>query len=490
MASSQKLTWREPENTDAITTRKPNLRTYKQLYTRGSVSIPLHEKVNIMDKKRIAILFLIVLMDTAGATAMVPLIPVYVLAQFHATPFQAGLLLATYYAAQMVAAPWLGKLSDRFGRRPILLLSQAGTIISYLMIVFALPLGALLDQAGLPLGIAGGLIVIFLARILDGLTGGNVSVAQAYASDISTPEERTRALGLVGGAFGLGFILGPALVGLMALLAPSTLVAPLLVAAAVSVVTLLLTLLWLREPPRHEDGKDTSVQAAQSVPLIQVLRSLPVLLVLGTTLLMTSYMAALAGTFSMYSNQVLFAGQPAAVVVRNVGLIMTVLGLVQVFAQVVLLRPLVSRLSDGKLVLLGGLLQLVSAVGLFAVSELWAVMAFVVAFALGYGISSPTLQSLMTRFGSERMAGRLLGVYQSVSSLAFILSMVWSTYVFGYYSPQAVFAVSAGLLALAMVGSIGIVRHEPARVSAESDGQAVETTAEKESIRVTTGQLT
>jgi DHA1 family tetracycline resistance protein-like MFS transporter len=443
-----------------------------------------------MDKKRIAILFLIVLMDTAGATAIVPLIPVYVLAQFHATPFQAGLLLATYYAAQMLAAPWLGKLSDRFGRRPILLLSQAGTIISYLMIVFAMPLGALLDQAGLPLGIAGGLIVIFLARILDGLTGGNVSVAQAYASDISTPEERTRALGLVGGAFGLGFILGPALVGLMAWLSPSTLVAPLLVAAAVSVGTLLLTLLWLREPPRHEDGKDAGVQTAESVPLMQVLQSLPVLLVLGTALLMTSYMAALAGTFSMYSNQVLFASLPASVVVRNVGLIMTVLGLVQVFAQVVLLKPLVSRLGDGKLLLLGGLLQLVSAVGLFAVSELWAVIAFVVVFAFGYGFSSPTLQSLLTRFGSERMAGRLLGVYQSVSSLAFILSMVWSTYVFGFFSPQAVFAVSAGLLALAVIGSVGIVRHEPARISARPNGSVMETTTDIGTMRAPSGHLT
>jgi DHA1 family tetracycline resistance protein-like MFS transporter len=187
---------------------------------------------------------------------------------------------------------------------------------------------------------------------------------------------------------------------------------------------------------------------------------------------------------------VLFAGQPASVVVRNVGLIMTVLGLVQVFAQVVLLKPLVNRLGDGKLVLLGGLLQLVSAVGLFAVSELWAIIAFVVVFAFGYGISSPTLPSLLTRFGSERMAGRLLGVYQSVSSLAFILSMVWSTFVFGSLSPQAVFAVSAGLLALAVVGSVGIVRHEPARVSAESHDKVVETTAERESMRVTTGHLT
>ncbi len=443
-----------------------------------------------MDKKRIATLFLIVLMDTAGATAIVPLIPVYVLAQFHATPFQAGLLLAAYYAAQVLAAPWLGKLSDRFGRRPILLLSQAGTIVSYLLIVFAIPLGALLDHAGLPLGVAGGLVVIFLARILDGVTGGNVSVAQAYASDISTPEERTRALGLVGGAFGLGFILGPALVGLLALLAPTTLVAPLLGAALVSGVTLLLTLLWLREPLRRKDGKDMDAQPAKGVPLAQVLRSFPVLLVLGIALLMTSYMAALAGTFSMYSSRVLFAGQPADVVVRNVGLIMTVLGLVQVLTQIVLLKPLVSRLGEGKLLLLGSLLQLVSAVGLFTTSELGAVIVFVIVFALGYGISSPTLQSLMTRFGPEQMAGRLLGVFQSVSSVAFILSMVWGTYVFDYVSPRAVFAVSAVLLALAVVGSVGILLHKAAPEAAQSQGSLMETAGDRAMMRATSGQLT
>jgi DHA1 family tetracycline resistance protein-like MFS transporter len=204
---------------------------------------------------------------------------------------------------------------------------------------------------------------------------------------------------------------------------------------------------------------------------------IPVMLVLGTALLMTSYMAALAGTFSLYSDRVLFAGQPAAVVVRNVGLIMTVLGLVQVLAQIVLLKPLVSRLVERKLALLGSILQLVSAVGLFTVSEIWAVIGFVVVFALGYGISSPTLQSLMTSFGPARMTGRLLGVFQSVSSVAFILSMVWGTYVFDYVSPRAVFAVSAGLLALAVIGSVGIVLHKPVRKLAVSDDSVVEATS-------------
>jgi len=110
-----------------------------------------------MDKKRIAITFLIVLTNAIGATAILPMLPVYVERQFRATPVQATLVIATFYAAQFVAAPWLGKLSDRFGRRPILIISQLGTIASYLLFIFAAPLG---DRLGLNLGISGGLVVI------------------------------------------------------------------------------------------------------------------------------------------------------------------------------------------------------------------------------------------------------------------------------------------------------------------------------------------
>src|SRR5260370_41712760 len=127
-----------------------------------------------MDENIITTRVLIVVADMSGASAILPINPVDVLGQFHAAPFQAALVIPVYYVVQVLAAPWLGNLSDRFGRRPILLVSQAGTIVSYLLIVFAVPLGALLDHAGPRPGIAGGLIVIYLARVLDGVTGGNI----------------------------------------------------------------------------------------------------------------------------------------------------------------------------------------------------------------------------------------------------------------------------------------------------------------------------
>src|SRR5215470_8436084 len=197
-----------------------------------------------MDKKRIAITFLIVLTNAIGATALLPMIPLYVEKQFGATPLQATLVIALYYAAQFLAGPWLGRLSDRFGRRPVLIVSQIGTIAAYLMIVFAVPVGASLERMGITFGINGGLLVIYLARILDGLTGGNVSVAEAYASDVSDEKSRTQALGLVGGANGLGHILGPAAA---VLLTGISLIAPIIAAVILSGVTLLLTIILLDE---------------------------------------------------------------------------------------------------------------------------------------------------------------------------------------------------------------------------------------------------
>lgn len=400
-------------------------------------------------------LVLIVLADMSGAMAIIPIIPVFVLGQFHATPFQATLVIAAYYVAQVLAAPWLGGLSDRFGRRSILLISQTGTIVSYLLLVAAVPLGALLDHAGLRFGVAGGLAVMYLARMLDGLTGGNISVAGAYASDISTPEARTRALGLVGGASGLGHILGPALAGL---LAGINVLAPFLAAAAMSGVTVLLTLLWLHEPPIHTKSSDKAAPQADGSSLSHVRLLRPVMLILATALVVGVYMAALSGTFALYADRVLLPGQPERVVVSTVGWIITALGLVMALTQLVLLNPLVNHLGAFKTILLGGFLLLASAVGLFTFTSLWIVVVFVIVFSLGYGIIWPTLQSLITGTDSAQMAGRLLGWFQATFSLALIVGPLWGGLVFDAVAPRAVYAGGAGLMVLALVLSTGMRR--------------------------------
>lgn len=406
-------------------------------------------------KRRIATLFLIVFVDMVGGSAIIPILPVFVVGQFHASPFQAALVITAFYVAQVLAAPLLGNLSDRVGRRPVLLVSQAGTILSYLLIVLAGPLGALLDQTGLRLGIAGGLVVIYVARLLDGATGGNITVALAYASDISAPEERTRVLGLVGGASGVGHIMGPALAGL---LASFGLLTPFLGAVVVSAVTLLLTLLWLQEAPKAGSAASDDTARQEKVPLATALRNGPAVLILAMVLGMGLFMAALFGILALYTGQVLLPHQSDKVVVGAVGVLITLIGLVTTVVQVVLLKPVVGFLGERRAVLLGCVLLLASAIGFFAFPALGPFIGFMVVFSFGTGIISPTLQSLLTRAGPEQMAGRMLGLYQSMFSLALIFGPVLGGLLFDAIAPGAVFVLSIGLMALTLALGIGLQR--------------------------------
>src|SRR5437870_10332692 len=140
-------------------------------------------------------IFLIVMVDVLGLTIILPLLPFYA-EHFGASPALVGLLVSTYAACQLVAGPLLGQMSDRMGRRPLLLVSQMGTFVGFLILAWA--------QA---------LWIVFLARIIEGLTAGNLSLAQAYISDVTRPEERAKSFGIIGVAFGIGFLIGPAISG-------------------------------------------------------------------------------------------------------------------------------------------------------------------------------------------------------------------------------------------------------------------------------------
>jgi len=179
-----------------------------------------------MKNKPLASIFLIVFIDMLGFGLILPLLPYYA-ETFGASDTVIGLLVPSYAAAQLIGAPILGRLSDRFGRRPVLLLSLAGTLLGFLL-----------------LGFAKTLFILFAARILDGLTGGNISVAQAYISDVTDAKNRAKGLGMIGAAFGLGFIIGPASGGLLSQWGYSV---PAFAAAGLVTINLLMVALWLPE---------------------------------------------------------------------------------------------------------------------------------------------------------------------------------------------------------------------------------------------------
>jgi len=407
-----------------------------------------------MNKERITTVFLIVLTNTIGATVILPMMPLYVEKQFGASPLQATLVIAAFYAAQIWAAPWLGKLSDRFGRRPILIVSQIGTMLAYLMFFFAAQLGTGLERFGLTLGLGGGLMIIYLARILDGLTGGNVSVAEAYASDISDEKSRTQALGLIGGAVGVGHILGPALA---AILSGFGLLAPIVGAAVMSGVTLLLTILLLSETV---DFKKTNANSTDtSISIHQLMSRRPVVMILVTAFAIGLYMASVMSTFSLYAERSIFPDQSPEAVARNAGIAIVMMGLGVAISQMALVGPLVKHLGEQIVVILGGAFLVVSAISFGAATSITGLVVSIVTYALGYSIAWPSLQAMMTRFGDKEAAGKLLGLFQSAFSLALIAGPIVAGLIMEKINPRAVFSNSAWLMGLATLLAI-ILFHE------------------------------
>ncbi|MGD8865923.1 MAG: MFS transporter, partial [Anaerolineales bacterium] len=208
-----------------------------------------------LDFKRVLPVFLVVLVDLLGLTIIIPLMPLYA-ASYGADAFVIGMLGASYPIMQVLGAPLLGRLSDRFGRKPVLLVSQVGTLVGFLL-----------------LGFADMLWILFLARILDGLSGANISTAQAVISDITTEETRTQGLGLIGAAFGIGFIIGPVIAFVSLAVSGNNYHVPAFVAAGFSAISILLTWFLLEETLDRSQTSPESGQAGLSLrKMIAVLR--------------------------------------------------------------------------------------------------------------------------------------------------------------------------------------------------------------------------
>lgn len=218
-----------------------------------------------LDFKRILPIFVIVLIDLLGLTIIIPLLPLYAVS-LNASPALIGVLGATYPVMQFIGAPILGRLSDQYGRKPILVISQIGTLVGFLL-----------------LGVANSLPLLFLSRLIDGISGANIATAQAAITDSTTEKTRTQGLGLIGAAFGLGFIIGPVIAFIALALTNNNYHAPAFVAAAFSFLSILLTIFWFKETlpagERNRSGRKPSFSLAA---MMQALRypTVGVLLVL------------------------------------------------------------------------------------------------------------------------------------------------------------------------------------------------------------------
>jgi DHA1 family tetracycline resistance protein-like MFS transporter len=344
-----------------------------------------------------AVLFLIVFVDLVGFGVVIPLLPYYAL-RFDASPFAVTMLMACYSLAQFVAAPMLGRLSDRIGRRPVLLVSLSCSIVAYVW-----------------LGLAGALWMLFAARLLAGAGAGNIAAAQAYIADVTPPEGRAKGMGMIGAAFGLGFTVGPAIGGVIAGANPTTadLAHPAFLAAGLSAVALVLAATRLKESlpaDRRVEARPGRLTLAREALARPVLGQL--ILVLFITV---CAFAGMETTFALWANRS-FGWGP-----EQVGWIFFYVGLLLAALQGGLIGRLSQRFGEARLVTAGAAIIGLGLLGLAVAGSLWVVLVVTGLLAIGMGLLNPSVSSLVSRAAGAGEHGGILGVSQSASSLARIL---------------------------------------------------------------------
>jgi DHA1 family tetracycline resistance protein-like MFS transporter len=353
--------------------------------------------------RRIITIFLIVFVQIWGASLALPILPLYAQRYFDLSPQAITLLVSSFFAAQFVAGPFLGRLSDRYGRLPILILSQIGTAISFLM-----------------LGLTNSVWMLYAARIFDGITGGNVIVAQAYITDITPREKRAQSLGYLMAAFGLGFIFGPALGGLLsAAFGPRV---PFILAAIAAALVAAMTWFTLDETVTPE-MRAKAQQPRQSAFNVRALTgNIPLLVVLLIAFVGQFGLGVLQATFALYGGAVLFAGYSEEATNIGIGLLLAVIGLTQFITQLFILRRLLARYGEAVMVVVGIVVRMVGLMIYAVVSSPYLGIFGSIFFALGMGIMMPPLQALATETAEDSNRGGILGIFQSVASLSTIFS--------------------------------------------------------------------
>jgi DHA1 family tetracycline resistance protein-like MFS transporter len=376
----------------------------------------------------LVVLFLIVLVDLLGFSLVMPLLPPFA-AQYGFSKGQIGLLLAAFPICQLIAGPILGRLSDRYGRRPVLAVSQAGTSISFLI-----------------LALSHDFRIMLLARMLDGASGGNILVAQAYIADVTEGKDRARGMGIIGAAFGIGFVLGPILGGLLLSLPIDPvwrLRLPFLLAAGLSTVAWLLVL--LRLPESTTPGERDAARVLTVRGLVDLVRNPLIARLVVVSALVTLAFSALEGTFSLYLEERM--GYSAA----RAAYLFAYVGVISAIVQGGLLRRLVPRLGEARLILAGSSLLAAGLAGLALAHALPALLAAAGAVAAGYSLAGPSLTGLVSRCSPGDEQGAILGVMLSAQTLARILNYLAANHLLGAHGPAAPYWEAAALAAAAFV---------------------------------------
>jgi len=373
-------------------------------------------------KSPLLAIFLIVSVDVLGLTIILPLLPFYA-EKLGASPAVVGMLVSTYALCQLIAGPILGRMSDHTGRRPLLLVSQLGTFIGFLILAYA-----------------NALWLVFVSRVIDGLTAGNLSLAQAYISDVTKPEDRAKSFALIGIAFGMGFLIGPAISGFLAQFSYQY---PIFAAAALSATSILSTYFLL--PANVPVAADTP----RKFTVLDWGNYLRYFRDPGLGPLLWQFLA-FALTFSLFMTgfplfaERRFLWQGHAFGAKEVGYVYAYLGFLGVILQGGLMGRLVRVFGEINLVRAGFFVAMAGLAALAFTSSIPLLLVVAAAASLGTGMNRPALTSLITQKASRSEQGVVLGLTQSLNSLAAICAPT----VAGFLIDHSLLAVWALLAAV------------------------------------------
>ena len=371
----------------------------------------------------LVIIFVTVFIDLLGFGLIIPLLPFYA-ESFGASAFAIGLLGTSFSLMQFLFSPVWGRWSDRIGRKPIILLGLFGSGASYVT-----------------LALANSLALLFVARIIGGIAGANIPAAQAYIADITTPENRARGMGLIGAAFGLGFIFGPALGGLLSRFSPET---PMWCAAALCFTNFAAA--WFLLPESR--AASASTKTLGRLEAFRHATGNPALLiVLALYFIVTMAFAAFEATFALFTEARF--GFTAA----SIGFLFTFIGTIIAVVQGVLIGHVVKRVGERRIipVAIAGI-----AVSIGLLPFVWNVPTLLVALgllAMGMGFNNPSLSSMVSKLSDEDDQGGTLGLASSLASLGRVVGPAWGGYLYDAFGMTTPYLSAAAVMFVAFLVS-------------------------------------
>lgn len=403
--------------------------------------------------------YLLTFVNVLGFSILMPVLP-FVVADYGAPKWVYGLLITLYSAFQYVGAPILGKMSDEQGRKPILLISQAGTLLSWVVFLIALYL------PNTPVwGFALPLWIIAFSRILDGITGGNVSVTNAYVADITTREEKSYVFGYIGGIVGIGLIVGPGIGGITAsssLGAAATMIA----AIAISSLALITIFLWLKEShPTEKRIKKTSFSLKKNFFILSQIKSInpkPIIKLLFILKFLFSIMSAsYMGTIALYIIDLFGFDE------KEIGLFMLVVGVFLAINQAFISKWIINKIGVYRTLLLGLSLATIGANLITITDELPLYITFYYILNLGFSLCYPTFTALISIHADPAKQGGIMGISESINSLAMTIFPFLAAAVYSWIGYQVYNLISI-LPFLALIGALlGRERFKPSNIEEE-----------------------